>query len=94
MAAAIAGGPGEPFDGDQARKVAGVLRKMVYRGVSGSFRFDQEGLVAVSYPTQVKDPSLGLPHQFLQHQDYRTEPRLIDPDLYATHEFMLPPWLS
>ncbi|MCO5159230.1 MAG: hypothetical protein M9945_21240 [Aquamicrobium sp.] len=94
IAAAVAGGPGEPFDGEQARKIAAILKRMVYRGASGSFRFDQEGLVALSYPTQVKDPSLGLPHQFLQHQDYRTEPRMIGPALYATDEFLLPPWLS
>lgn len=94
IAASIAGGPGAPFDGDQARKVASILKGMVYRGVSGSFRFDQEGLVALSYPTEIKDPSLGLPHQFLQHQDYTTEPRLIAPPLYATDRFLLPPWLS
>lgn len=94
IAAAVAGGPGEPFNGEQARKIASIIKRMVYRGASGSFRFDQEGLVALSYPTQVKDPSLGLPHQFLQHQDYRTEPRMIGPALYATDDFLLPPWLS
>ena len=94
LAAAIAGGPGTPFDGDQARKVAAVLRGMVYRGASGAFHFDPTGQVTYSYPTQVKDPSLGLPHQFLQHQDYRTEPKLIAPALYATADFMLPPWLK
>jgi branched-chain amino acid transport system substrate-binding protein len=94
LAAAIAGGPGEPFNGEQARKVASVLRKMVYRGVSGSFHFDPEGQVALSYPTEIRDPSLGLPHQFLQHQDHRTEPRLIGPALYATDEYMTPPWLG
>ncbi|WP_158969811.1 ABC transporter substrate-binding protein [Chachezhania sediminis] len=93
-AAAVAGGPGEPFNGEQARKVAGVLKGMVHRGMSGSFRFDPEGLVAYSYPTETKDPSLGLPHQFLQHQDYRTDPKLIGPQLYADSQFMLPPWLS
>lgn len=94
MAASIAGGPGEPFNKEQAQKVAGALKKLIYRGVSGVFHFDPEGLVVYSYPSQTKDPSLGLPHQFLQHQDYRTEPRLIAPSLYATHDFMLPPWLA
>jgi branched-chain amino acid transport system substrate-binding protein len=50
--------------------------------------------VALSYPTEIRDPSLGLPHQFLQHQDHRTEPRLIGPALYATDEYMTPPWLG
>ena len=94
LAAAIAGGPGKPSDGEQTRKVASVLKHMVYRGVSGSFRFDPDGLVALTYPSQVNDPSLGLPHQFLQHQDYRTEPRLISPKLYAKADFVLPPWLA
>lgn len=94
LAASMAGGTGEPFNKEQAQKVAGALRRLVYRGVSGAFRFDPEGLVVYSYPTQTKDPSLGLPHQFLQHQDYRTEPRLIAPSLYATHDFVLPPWLA
>lgn len=94
VAAATAGGPGKPSDGSQARKVAAALRKLVYRGVSGAFHFDPAGQVAFSYPTQIKDPSLGLPHQFLQHQDYRTEPRLIAPALYATDPFKLPPWLT
>ena len=67
---------------------------MVYRGASGAFHFDPTGQVTYSYPTQVKDPSLGLPHQFLQHQDHRTEPKLIAPALYATADFMLPPWLK
>jgi len=94
IAAAVAGGAGEPFDGAQTRKIANVLKRMVYRGTSGAFCFDPEGLVARSYPTQVKDPSLGLPHQFLQHQDWRTEPRMIGPALYATDKFLLPPWLA
>lgn len=94
IAAAVAGGAGEPFNGDQARKIAAVLKGMVHRGMSGSFRFNPEGLVVYSYPTETNDPSLGLPHQFLQHQDYRTDPKLIGPQLYATSKFLLPPWLS
>jgi branched-chain amino acid transport system substrate-binding protein len=35
-----------------------------------------------------------MPHQFLQHQDYKTDPKLIAPALYATDEFLLPPWIK
>jgi branched-chain amino acid transport system substrate-binding protein len=35
-----------------------------------------------------------MPHQFLQHQDYKTDPKLIAPALYATDAFVLPPWIK
>jgi branched-chain amino acid transport system substrate-binding protein len=94
LAAAIAGGPGEPFKKEQIQKVAGVMRRNVYRGVNGTYRADPAGQSAYCYPTQVADPSLGMPHQFLQHQDYKTDPKLIAPSLYATDEFILPPWIK
>jgi branched-chain amino acid transport system substrate-binding protein len=94
LAAAIAGGPGEPFKKEQTQKVAAVMRRNVYRGVNGTYRADPAGQSAYCYPTQVADPSLGMPHQFLQHQDYKTDPKLIAPPLYATDEFILPPWIK
>jgi branched-chain amino acid transport system substrate-binding protein len=94
IAAAIAGGPGEPFKKEQIQKVASVLRRNVYRGVNGTYRADPAGQSAYCYPTQVADPSLGMPHQFLQHQDYKTDPKLIAPALYATDDFLLPPWIK
>ncbi len=94
LAAAIAGGPGEPFKKEQIEKVAAVMRRNVYRGVNGTYRADPAGQSAYCYPTQVADPSLGMPHQFLQHQDYKTDPKLIAPALYATDEFVLPPWIK
>jgi len=94
IAAAIAGGPGEPFNKEQVSKVAAVMRRNVYRGVNGTYRCDPEGQSGYCYPTQVADPSLGMPHQFLQHQDYKTDPKLIAPALYATDEFLLPPWIK
>ncbi len=93
-AAAIAGGPGEPFNKEQAQKIAAVMRRNVYRGVNGTYRADPAGQSAYCYPTQVADPSLGMPHQFLQHQDYKTNPKLIAPPLYATDSFVLPPWIK
>jgi branched-chain amino acid transport system substrate-binding protein len=94
LAAAIAGGAGEPYGKVQNRNVARALRRLIYRGVNGTCRFDTAGQSACSYPTQVSDPSLGMPHQFLQHQDYRLEPVLISPAPYARGEFRLPPWIK
>jgi branched-chain amino acid transport system substrate-binding protein len=94
LAAAIAGGPGEPYGKDQNRKVAAALQRLIYRGVNGICRFDPHGQVAMCYPTQVSDPSLGMPHQFLQHQDYRQDPKLVAPPIYATDSFKMPPWIK
>ena len=94
LAAAIAGGPGKPFDKAQNKKVSETLLQLVYRGVSGVQHTDPAGQSSYCYPTQVSDPSLGMPHQFLQHQDYKTDPKLIAPALYATDKFVLPPWIK
>ena len=94
LAAAIASGPSEPFDREQTEKVSAVLRRLVYRGVNGTWRCDPAGQSSYCYPTQIADPSLGMPHQFLQHQDYTQDPKLIAPSLYATDDFVLPPWFS
>jgi branched-chain amino acid transport system substrate-binding protein len=94
LSAAIAGGPGAPFEKEQIQKVAAAMRRLIYRGVNGIYRVDPEGQSAYCYPTQLNDPSLGMPHQFLQHQDYTTDPRLVAPALYATDQFVLPPWFK
>lgn len=94
LAAAIAGGPSEPFNKEQTQKVANTMKRLVYRGVNGTYRADPAGQSGYCYPTQVADPSLGMPHQFLQHQDHKTDPKLIAPPLYATDGFILPPWIK
>jgi branched-chain amino acid transport system substrate-binding protein len=94
LSAAIAGGPGEPFEREQIAKVAASMRRLIYRGMNGIYRVDPEGQSAYCYPTQIGDPSLGMPHQFLQHQDHTTDPKLIAPALYATDQFVLPPWFK
>ena len=92
IAAAIAGGPGVPYDGEeQNRKVANWLRRLSYRGVCGSYRFTENA--GTHYPAQTNDPSLGLPHQFLQVQDHTQPPVLIAPEPYGVAEFVPPPWL-
>jgi branched-chain amino acid transport system substrate-binding protein len=94
LAAAIAGGPGAAKDATQNKKVAKALRELIYRGVNGTTRFIKAEQSAYCYPTQIGDPSLGMPHQFLQHQDLTKPPALIGPTLYKTSEFAMPPWVK
>ena len=93
-AAALAGGSGEPDNADQNRKVADRMRSMIHRGVTGTTRFDPAAQAAYTFPTQTNDPSLGMPHQFLQIQDFNKGPVLIAPAPYGTGKFMLPPWIK
>jgi branched-chain amino acid transport system substrate-binding protein len=78
-AAALAGGSGEPDNAEQNRKVADRMRSMIHRGVTGTTRFDPAVQAAYTFPTQTNDPSLGMPHQFLQIQDFNKGPVLIAP---------------
>lgn len=94
IAASMAGGVGEPGNAEQNRLVANYLRQMIYRGVNGATRFDPETQACVSFPTQTNDPSLGMPHQYLQIQDYTQDAKLIAPAPYQTAGFQLPPWMS
>ncbi|MGC2810501.1 MAG: ABC transporter substrate-binding protein, partial [Bradyrhizobium sp.] len=73
-AAALAGGTGEPGGVEQNKKVARHMRAMIWRGVAGVTRFIPGEQAAYTYPTQTNDPSLGMPHQFLQIQDYKQSP--------------------
>jgi branched-chain amino acid transport system substrate-binding protein len=93
-AAALAGGSGEPDNAEQNRKVADRMRAMIHRGVTGTTRFDPAAQAAYTFPTQTNDPSLGMPHQFLQIQDFNKGPVLIAPAPYGTGKFMLPPWIK
>jgi branched-chain amino acid transport system substrate-binding protein len=94
LSAAIAGGASEPSNKEQTRKISEAMKRLIYRGVNGIYHADPKGQSAFCYPTQIKDPSLGMAHQFLQHQDYRTDPKLIAPALYATDAMKLPPWIK
>lgn len=93
-AAALAGGTGEPDNIDQNRLVADRMRSLIWRGVCGTTRFMRDEQAAYSYPAQVQDSSLGMPHQFLQIHDKAEGGRLIAPPPYATTEFMTPPWIK
>ena len=93
-AAALAGGTGEPGNEEQNRKVASRMRSLIYRGVTGTTRFMADEQAAYTYPTQVNDSSLGMPHQFLQIQDQTKSGGLIAPAPYGTQAFKLPPWIK
>lgn len=94
LAAAIAGGTAGPGGFEQNRKVADRLRRMIYRGVMGTTHFFVPEQAAIPYPDATNDPSLGMPHQYLQIQDFKDEPELIAPAPYETASFVLPPWFS
>ena len=63
-------------------------------GVTGTTRFMPGEQSAYTFPTQTKDPSLGMPHQFLQIQDPAKSGLLIAPAPYDTTTFVLPPWMK
>jgi branched-chain amino acid transport system substrate-binding protein len=94
IAAALAGGAGEPGNEEQNRNVAARMNQMIYRGVNGVTRFIPQEQGAYAYPDQTGDPSLGMPHQFLQIQDHTKTPVLVAPWPYETAQFMTPPWLK
>jgi branched-chain amino acid transport system substrate-binding protein len=67
------------------------LKRLLYRGVSGTYRYKPKELTAIPYPDAVNDPSLGMPHLTFQIQSQ--EQVLIDPVPYSQGEFQLPEWL-
>lgn len=85
QAAAMTGDPVD-FEG-----VNENIKRMSYRGVSGTYRYKPGELTAIPYPDEVSDPSLGMPHLTFQIQDQVQV--LIDPFPYEQGEFQLPEWL-
>jgi branched-chain amino acid transport system substrate-binding protein len=94
MAAALAGGTGEPGNLEQNRKVAARLKSLVYRSVCGTMNMHPKWQAAIPYPSVTKDPSLGMPHLFFQVQEVSAARALIAPEPYSTGKFMLPPWFK
>lgn len=92
IAAAMAGGSGGPGEAEVNRRVADRLRSLIYRGLGGTIRYMVPEQAATPYPNATPDPSLGMPHQFLQIQDYTKDEELIAPWPYETASFMMPPW--
>jgi branched-chain amino acid transport system substrate-binding protein len=94
IAAALAGGPGAPYEEDQNRLVADRLRNLIYRGPVGTMRIVPETQSAYCYPSQTNDPSLGMPHIFSQIQDMASDGVLVAPPPYNVASFKLPAWMQ
>ncbi|WP_227268174.1 ABC transporter substrate-binding protein [Roseobacter weihaiensis] len=94
MAAAVAGGTGEPGNYDQNRKIAWALKRFTFRGPTGSYWYHPEFQATLPYPTYTRDPSLGHPHLHQQIQDKTKPPVVIYPEPYTDGNFILPPWFT
>jgi branched-chain amino acid transport system substrate-binding protein len=96
IAAALAGGVGEPGNHDQNRKIAENLRRFVFRAPFGTLRYDPRFNAAIPYPTLSNDPSLAMPHLLYQIKDPAAPnpKKLIYPEPYNEAEFELPSWFS
>lgn len=79
-------------DAHDFERVVDAVRTSTFRGVVGTYAFDQTELTAVPYPDKVGDPSLGMPHLTYQIQD--GEQVLISPTPYTNGDFELPDWIS
>lgn len=69
----------------------GLLRSQ-HRGVNGSYRFTGEGHGTVPLGATSRDPSLAQAHTIFQVQNGQNV--LLDPDLYATGQFVRPSWFG
>ena len=94
IAAAVAGGVGEPGDMEINRRIAKALLGIPYRSVAGMIRYHPNWQAAVPYPDATQDPSLGLPHLFYQLRGPDEPAALIAPEPFVEQPFELPPWLS
>ncbi|RTM09639.1 MAG: amino acid ABC transporter substrate-binding protein [Hyphomicrobiales bacterium] len=95
QAAAIAGGVGKAYDGEeQNRKVAARLKASIFRGPTGVIRFNQTSQQAFSYPVETNDPSLGMAHIFSQIKKKEENGYIISPTPYETAQFELPKWMK
>jgi len=70
--------------------VCDAIRRTSHRGVCGTINMNRPGQYTLPYPGGEKDPSLGMPHLYLQIQDGAH--KVIYPPLYAEAEFQPPPW--
>jgi branched-chain amino acid transport system substrate-binding protein len=92
IAAAVAGGVGEPGDVEINRRIAKALMDIPYRSVAGMIRYHPTWQAAVPYPDATQDPSLGLPHLFYQLRGPEEPAALIAPEPFVEQPFELPPW--
>lgn len=78
---------GDPKD---VHGVCRELKAMRYRGVNGTYWMDRPGQYAVCYPTEIKDPSLALPHLFYQGRAGKNE--IIYPRPYTSARYTPAPY--
>ncbi len=85
--AAMAGDPND------FTKVNQLLKGVIYRGVSGTYKWISDTELAVApYPDLVNDPSLAMPHLTYQIQGGKQVP--VYPAPYASGTFQPPPWFK
>ncbi len=94
IAAAIAGGTGEPGNHEQNRKIAWALKRFTFRGPTGSYWYHPEFQATVPYPTFTRDASLGHPHMLQQIQDKSKPPVVIYPEPFNVGAFQTPSWFT
>jgi branched-chain amino acid transport system substrate-binding protein len=96
IAAALAGGTGEPGNVEQNRKIADNLRRFLYRAPFGILRYDPRFNAPIPYPTASPDPSIAMPHLLYQIKDptAAVPKKLIFPEPYNEASFELPPWFK
>ena len=93
-AAAMAGGTGAPGEIEQNKKVAAIYKNMIFRGVLGTTKFFEKWQAAIPYPDATNDPSLGMPHQYSQIQNWKEDASVIAPPPYETANYKTPPWMK
>jgi branched-chain amino acid transport system substrate-binding protein len=72
--------------------VCDQLRTMRSRGVCGTIYMNQPGQYTSAYPDASSDPSLAMPHLYLQVQN--GQHKIIWPPPYAEADFQTPPWIK
>ena len=94
LAAAVAGGTGEPGNFKQNRKIAWALKNFNYRGPNGMYWYHPEFQATVPYPSFTNDPSLGHPQTIQQIQDKSKPPVVVYPEPFTVGKFQTPPWFK
>jgi branched-chain amino acid transport system substrate-binding protein len=72
--------------------VSAALKASRTRGVCGTINMNQPGQYTSAYPDASADPSLTMPHLYLQVQNGAH--KIIFPSIYAEAEFQTPPWFK
>ncbi len=72
--------------------VGDAIRKISYRGVAGTYTFDNDTQSGTSYPNQTDDPEAGQAHLIFQVQD--GEHKIISPAPFGEAEFQPAWWMQ